>query len=121
MTFTVFLGNLPVWVTADDIQSWLTAEGMVADAIKVIRNPETQESKGFAFIEAPNQEEMQAIIRRFDRAPLEGRLLRANPAQPPRPKGQHKPEDKGPRGDRRNRRAKTEPKSAFATELAKVL
>jgi RNA recognition motif-containing protein len=87
MSFTVFLGNLPVWVTADDIKGWLAAENLVADAIKVIRNPETQESKGFAFIEAPNTEEMNAIIRRFDRAPLEDRLLRANPAQPPRPKG----------------------------------
>jgi RNA recognition motif-containing protein len=125
MSFTVFLGNLPVWVTADDIQSWLTAESLVADAIKVIRNPETQESKGFAFIDAPNQEEMQAIIRRFDRAPLEGRLLRANPAQPPRPRGQ-KPEDRNPHNRRgpSNRRGKTgsdEPKSAFAAELAKAL
>lgn len=84
MSFTVFLGNLPVWVTADDIKSWLSSENLVADAIKVIRNPETQESKGFAFIESPNQEEMNAIIRRFDRAPLEDRLLRANPAQPPK-------------------------------------
>jgi RNA recognition motif-containing protein len=88
MSFTVFLGNLPTWVTADDIRGWLSAENLVADAIKVIRNPETQESKGFAFIDAPNNEEMNAIIRRFDRAPLEDRLLRANPAQPPRPKGQ---------------------------------
>ena len=88
MSFTVFLGNLPTWVTADDIRGWLSAENLVADAIKVIRNPETQESKGFAFIDAPNTEEMNAIIRRFDRAPLEDRLLRANPAQPPRPKGQ---------------------------------
>lgn len=87
MSFTVFLGNLPTWVTADDIKGWLTAENLVADAIKVIRNPETQESKGFAFIEAPNTEEMNSIIRRFDRAPLEDRLLRANPAQPARPKG----------------------------------
>jgi RNA recognition motif-containing protein len=86
MSFTVFLGNLPVWVTADDIKGWLSAENLVADAIKVIRNPETQESKGFAFIEAPNNEEMNSIIRRFDRAPLEDRLLRANPAQPPKPK-----------------------------------
>ena len=84
MSFTVFLGNLPVWVTADDIKSWLSSENLVADAIKVIRNPETQESKGFAFIDAPNQEEMNSIIRRFDRAPLEDRLLRANPAQPPK-------------------------------------
>jgi RNA recognition motif-containing protein len=91
MSFTVFLGNLPVWVTADDIKGWLTAENLVADAIKVIRNPETQESKGFAFIDAPNTEEMNAIIRRFDRAPLEDRLLRANPAQPPKPKGLVRP------------------------------
>ncbi len=88
MSSTVFLGNLPVWVTADDIKSWLVAENLVADSVKVIRNPETQESKGFAFIEAPNEEEMNSIIRRFDRAPLEDRMLRANQAQPPRPKGQ---------------------------------
>jgi RNA recognition motif-containing protein len=91
MSFTVFLGNLPLWVTADDIKSWLAAENLVADNVKVIRNPETQESKGFAFIEAPNQEEMNSIIRRFDRAPLEDRLLRANPAQPPKGKGETKP------------------------------
>lgn len=101
MSFTVFLGNLPAWVTADDIRSWLTAENLVADQIKVIRNPETQESKGFAFIEAPNNDEMQSIITRFDRAPLEDRLLRANPAQPPkgkRPAGA--PMTGAPAGDR---------------------
>src|SRR5450756_1650520 len=87
MSFTVFLGNLPTWVTADDIKQWLAAEDLVADAVKVIRNHETQESKGFAFVEAPTNDEMNAIIRRFDRAPLEDRLLRANPAQPPRPRG----------------------------------
>src|SRR5450755_1312103 len=86
MNFTVFLGNLPTWVTADDIKAWLTAENLVADSVKVIRNHETQESKGFAFVEAPTADEMQAIIRRFDRAPLEDRLLRANPAQPPKGK-----------------------------------
>ncbi len=95
MSFTVFLGNLPAWVTADDIKGWLSAENLVADAIKVIRNPETQESKGFAFIEAPNTEEMNSIIRRFDRAPLEDRLLRANPAQPPKPKGAVRPDERG--------------------------
>ena len=146
MSFTVFLGNLPTWVTADDIRGWLSAENLVADAIKVIRNPETQESKGFAFIDAPNNEEMNAIIRRFDRAPLEDRLLRANPAQPPKPKGQARPVG-GPgapaghgapphgaphaSGDRPPRRGRNKPagkksgtggpNSAFAEELAKAL
>jgi RNA recognition motif-containing protein len=138
MSFTVFLGNLPTWVTADDIRSWLTAEGLVSDAIKVIRNPETQESKGFAFIEAPNAEEMQSIIRRFDRAPLEERLLRANPAQPPKSKqlpgklvpaaanqvatpiGTQDRAVRDRRGGKKGRRPNT-PQSAFAEELAKAL
>jgi len=127
MSHTVFLGNLPAWVTADDIMSWLHAENLVADSIKVIRNPETQESKGFAFIDTPNDEEMKAIIRRFDRAPLEERLLRANQAQPPRPRGQragaaaNSPERR--RGGRKHKRTngKSGQQSAFAQELAKAL
>jgi RNA recognition motif-containing protein len=135
MSFTVFLGNLPTWVTADEIKQWLSAEDLVADSVKVIRNHETQESKGFAFVEAPTADEMQAIIRRFDRAPLEDKLLRANPAQPSKGKGQPTTNNPGsttagrpaqsrdaahrrarPKRDREN-----EPKSAFATELAKAL
>jgi RNA recognition motif-containing protein len=131
MSFTVFLGNLPAWVTADDIKGWLTAEDLVADSIKVIRNHETQESKGFAFVEAPTAEEMQSIIRRFDRAPLEGKLLRANPAQPAKGKtpvaGPVAVPARDPQQQQQRRRPKrTKEKeqvaqSAFATELAKAL
>src|ERR1700727_2805713 len=160
MCFYVFLGHLPVWVTADDIKQWLTAEDLVSDSVKVIRNHETQESKGFAFVEAPTADEMQAIIRRFDRAPLEDKVLRANPAQPSKgavrtgPPGSQQgaqngsPQNGAPHGgssaprsaarsaDRPDRRPsggtgsngagvakkrEQEPKSAFATELAKVL
>ncbi|HLK49332.1 MAG TPA: RNA-binding protein [Bryobacteraceae bacterium] len=139
MSFTVFLGNLPTWVTADDIKQWLTAEDLVADSIKVIRNHETQESKGFAFVEAPTADEMQAIIRRFDRAPLEDRLLRANPAQPPKGKdprgaaatsgapsaGAGAPQSQQPPRQQRRKRGgrdrEQDSRGVFATELAKVL
>ncbi len=110
------------------------------DDVKVIRNPETQESKGFAFIDTPNSEEMNLIIRRFDRAPLEDRLLRANQAQPPRSKGPG-PGPAGqvsrtsasaaaaPRRERGGKKHKRPPQqsgpqgqpSAFAEELAKAL
>lgn len=133
MGFNVFLGNLPTWVTQDDIRNWLSSENLVADSIKVIRNPETQESKGFAFIEAPNAEEMRAIIKRFDRAPLEDRLLRANPAQPPKPRGPSLAPVSAARppfnnsNSNRNRppakkgKSSPSPESAFAAELAKAL
>ncbi len=148
MSFTVFLGNLPTWVAKDDIKSWLTSENLVFDDIKVIRNPETQESKGFAFIETPNDEEMKSIIRRFDRAPLEDRLLRANQAQPPKsavgkpvtknatsadrprrpaattPIGanpQQQLRRTGPPSNNRRAPNSRGPQSAFAEELAKAL
>ena len=149
MSFTVFLGNLPVWVTKDDIKSWLNAENLVYDDVKVIRNPETQESKGFAFIDTPNTEEMQSIIRRFDRAPLEDRMLRANQAQPPKARTQTgaapprpmgagvsagagpaaggPPERRRERGGKKHKRTangngqQQGPQSAFAEELAKAL
>lgn len=140
MSFTVFLGNLPVWVTKDDIKAWLNAENLVYDDVKVIRNPETQESKGFAFIDAPNSDEMNLIIRRFDRAPLEDRLLRANQAQPPKsrqgptrgtvtaaPQATGTPTDRPQRRERGGKKHKRPhqghqgPQSAFAEELAKAL
>ena len=82
MGHNIFFGNLPTWVTADDIRSWLESSDLVCDAVRVIRDFETQESKGYAFVEAPNQEEMLAIIRRFNRAPIDGKLLRAKAAHP---------------------------------------
>ena len=82
MSNNIYLGNLPGWVTADDIRSWLESSDLVCDSIRVIRDFETQESKGYAFVEAPNEEEMEAIIRRFNRAPIDGKLLRAKTAHP---------------------------------------
>jgi hypothetical protein len=85
---------------------------------------------------------MNSIIRRFDRAPLEDRLLRANPAQPPKSKGGVPVKAAGPMtgppGMDRNKRPrpnrdagaptaakrksnKPQPTSAFAEELAKAL
>ena len=79
MSFTVFLGNLPIWVTKDDIKSWLNSENLVYDDVKVIRNPETQESKGFAFVdEGPELGEDRCervqSARRITRATLAERI-----------------------------------------------
>jgi RNA recognition motif-containing protein len=82
MSNNIYLGNLPGWVTADDIRSWLESSDLVCDSVRVIRDFETQESKGYAFVEAPNEEEMEAIIQRFNRAPIDGKLLRAKTAHP---------------------------------------
>ena len=98
MGYNIYLGNLPQWVTADDIKSWIKGADLVCDTVRVIRDFETQESKGYAFVEAPNTEEMQAIIQRFHRAPIEGRLLQAKEAHP---KGERPSRPKPPRKRRK--------------------
>jgi hypothetical protein len=76
---------------------------------------------------------MNSIIRRFDRAPLDERLLRANQAQPPKGKTSSAPPGRtaAPAPQDRNRRGPSSnkgkpkrnqgPQSAFAEELAKAL
>lgn len=104
MAYNIYLGNLPEWVTADDIRSWLHSSDLVCDEVRVIRDFETQQSKGYAFVEAPNEEEMEAIIRRFNRAPIDGKLLRAKTAHP---KGD-KPTQARPAARKRKRRKSPE-------------
>ena len=77
----VFMGNLPTWVTTDEIESWLTNEDILFDEVKVIRDFETQESKGYAFVEAASDEDLKALITRFNRAPLDDKVLRVNEAR----------------------------------------
>ncbi len=81
MPRTVFMGNLPNWVTADEIEGWLSNEKILFDEVKVIRDFETQESKGYAFVEAASDEDVKALIARFNRAPLEDKVLRVNEAR----------------------------------------
>jgi RNA recognition motif-containing protein len=81
MPLTVFMGNLPTWVTSEEIESWLNSEGIIFDEVKVIRDFETQESKGYAFIEAASDEDVAAIIKRFNRAPIDDKVLRVNEAR----------------------------------------
>ena len=81
MTRTIFMGNLPEWVTADEIEGWLSNEDILFDEVKVIRDFETQQSKGYAFIEAASDDDLKALITRFNRAPLEDKVLRVNEAR----------------------------------------
>lgn len=113
MGHNIYFGNLPEWVTADDIKSWLESSDLVCDAVRVIRDFETQESKGYAFVEAPNEEEMQAIIRRFNRAPIDGKLLRAKSAHP---KGEKSQQSRPPRRPQRRRPAAASPQPQQKTE-----
>lgn len=85
MQRTVLIGNLPGWAGDEDVKAWLEAADIICDDVRVVRDLETQESKGYALAEAASDEDEEAMIKRFHRAPIDGRVLqvvRASAAGP---------------------------------------
>lgn len=76
-----FMSNLPDWVSDDEIESWLNAAGILFDRVQVARDFETQASKGHALIDAATEEDLVALVKRFHRAPIQGKVLRVRKAQ----------------------------------------
>ena len=76
----LYVGNLSFSVTDEELHAAFAAHGSVASA-KVIRDRETNESRGFGFVEMADAAEAQTAIDRMNGAPLKGRPLRVNEAQ----------------------------------------
>ncbi len=87
----IFVGNLPYGVTDNELRQAFEAHGAVSSA-SVILDKFTGKSRGFGFIEMPNQAEAQAAIGALNGKDIQGRAMRVNEAQPR--------EDRPPRRER---------------------
>lgn len=77
----IYVGNLPFQLTEDELQEVFAQFGEV-QAARIIRDRETQRSRGFGFVEMPNDEEASKAIEALNGYVLKGRPLRVNEAQP---------------------------------------
>jgi cold-inducible RNA-binding protein len=77
----IFVGNLAREVTEDDLRQAFEAFGQVSSAA-VIKDRETQASRGFGFVEMANQGEATAAIQALNGAELKGRRMNVNEARP---------------------------------------
>jgi RNA recognition motif-containing protein len=77
----IYVGNLSYGMTEDALRQAFSAHGTVESA-RIIKDRDTGQSKGFGFIEMPNQQEAEAAIKELDGADLGGRKLRVNEARP---------------------------------------
>jgi RNA recognition motif-containing protein len=77
----IYVGNLAYSVSDDDLQEAFAAFGEVARA-KVIMDRDTGRSKGFGFVEMPNDSEAQSAIDGLNEQPINGRNVRVNEARP---------------------------------------
>ena len=92
----IYVGNLSYEATEEDLREAFGSFGQVDDA-RIIIDRNTNRSRGFGFVEMPNQAEGQAAIDGVEGTDLRGRPLRVNEARP----RSDKPQGGGSRGDRR--------------------
>jgi RNA recognition motif-containing protein len=76
----IYVGNLPYSVADDELRSMFEEHGNVSSA-RVIADRDTGRSKGFGFVEMPDNAEAQAAVEALNGADCGGRELRVNEAQ----------------------------------------
>ncbi len=81
-TVNLFVGNLPFSTSDDDLRQAFEAYGTV-DSARVILDRDTGRSRGFGFVEMPD-EAANAAIEALDGSELAGRQIKVNEARPRR-------------------------------------
>jgi RNA recognition motif-containing protein len=77
----IYVGNLSWEVTQEDLQEAFQAHGQVA-SVNIITDKYTGKSRGFGFVEMPNDEEARAAISALNDQELKGRNMNINEARP---------------------------------------
>ncbi|MFB3091507.1 MAG: RNA recognition motif domain-containing protein [Gammaproteobacteria bacterium] len=79
----IYVGNLAHGVTDGELNAVFSEFGEVSSA-KVIMNKHSGRSRGYGFVEIPNDSEANEAIKALDDSPLQGRNIRVNQAKPRR-------------------------------------
>src|SRR6266498_1025772 len=77
----IYVGNLSWGLKDQDLANLFAPFGEVGSA-KIVTDKFTQRSKGFGFVEMPNDEEAQAAIAQLNGTEIEGRSLVVNESRP---------------------------------------
>ena len=77
----IYVGNLSWGLKDQDLANMFASFGEVASA-KIVTDKFTQRSKGFGFVEMPNDAEAQAAIAQLNGSEVEGRNLVVNESRP---------------------------------------
>jgi len=79
----IYVGNLPLEAKEEDLRQAFEAFGQVT-SVKIITDRYTGNSRGFGFVEMPNNPEAQSALSGLDGKDLKGNALRVNEARPRR-------------------------------------
>jgi len=77
----IYVGNLAYGVTEDELRDAFAPYGEIS-SVSVITDKFTGQSKGFGFVEMPNNGEADAAIKGLNEFSLKGRNMKVNQARP---------------------------------------
>ena len=77
----IYVGNLSYRMSDDELRNAFSPFGEVTSA-RIIMDRDTGRSKGFGFVEMPDDGQAQEAISKLDGSEVEGRSLKVNVARP---------------------------------------
>jgi RNA recognition motif-containing protein len=86
METKVYVGNLSYDTKEEELKELFSQAGTVA-SVALIKDRDTGQSKGFAFIEMSNQAEAEKAIQMFNGQTVGNRALKVNLARPKEERG----------------------------------
>ncbi len=86
----IYVGNLAYNVTEDDLRNLFVEFGEVASA-KLIMDRFSGRSKGFGFVEMPNNSEADKAIKALNGSKLSSQSIKVNQAKPRSGRSQRRP------------------------------
>ena len=92
----IYVGNLPYAVDRDGLKELFAPFGEVLSA-RIVIDRDTNRSKGFGFVEMPNDEQARQAIEAMNGQDVDGRKVVVNEARP----REERPRTFRPRGERR--------------------
>ncbi len=81
METKLYVGNLSYQTTEDDLRNLFSQAGAVV-SVSLIKDRDTNRSKGFAFIEMGSQSEAEQAIKLFNGSSFDDREIKVNIARP---------------------------------------
>lgn len=84
----IFVGSLPFTTGEAELQAVFETYGVV-DSAKIIKDKFTGKSRGFGFVEMPNDDEGEKAIEELNGYELKGRQIVVNKSEP-KPEGERR-------------------------------
>lgn len=81
----IYIGQLPYNVTEDELKVLFTEYGEIA-SLNLVKDRFSGQSKGFGFIDMPNNSEADKAIKALNKSTFSGREIKVNQAEQTRKK-----------------------------------